>query len=179
MLIILCLCLSAILRVGSQGMAFAKGSTEIFAKDMAPQTCPEPAPPDAGSLLAAIKERQDQLTNKEVAISERLQILNAVEARVAQDLEVLRAAEAQLASTLAIADSAAEKDLARLTEVYERMKPKNAALVFETMEMSFAAGFLSRMKPEFAAGILSEMPAEMAYSVSVVMAGRNARAPVN
>jgi len=33
------------------------------------------------------------------------------------------------------------------------------------------------MRPESAAGILSEMPPNSAYSISVVMAGKNANAP--
>lgn len=165
--------LSAVLRVGSQGMAIAE---EVAAKPEEVLMAPDPTP-DVGSLLASIQERQEQLSRREEELAQRLQLLNSVEERVAQQMVVLQQAEQKLASTLAIADSATENDLARLTTVYEKMKPKNAAEIFQTMEMSFAAGFLSRMKPEAAAGIMSEMPANTAYSVSVVMAGRNANAP--
>lgn len=177
-LILFCFVVSGTLRVGSQGMALAReGTPSTTLTDTLPQECPVAEPPEVGSLLAAINERQDQLAEQGREMAERRLLLNELEARMANQLDALRTAEARLASTLAIADSAAENDIARLTQVYEKMKPKNAALVFESMETSFAAGFLSRMKPEAAAGILSEMPSDQAYSVSVVMAGRNARAP--
>jgi flagellar motility protein MotE (MotC chaperone) len=45
------------------------------------------------------------------------------------------------------------------------------------MSPEFAAGFLGRMQPEAAAAVLSGMSAEAAYAVSILIAGRNARAP--
>ena len=78
---------------------------------------------------------------------------------------------------LALADGAAEKDIQKLTAVYQAMKPKDAAALFETMSPEFAAGFLGRMPPEAAAAILSGMSSEAAYGVSVIVAGRNAAAP--
>ena len=56
-------------------------------------------------------------------------------------------------------------------------KPKDAAALFETMDPSFAAGFLSRMPADAAAGVLAGLSPEAAYTISVVMAGRNANAP--
>jgi len=90
---------------------------------------------------------------------------------------VLEDAENRLADTLALADNAAEKDLERLTSVYENMKPKEAADIFETMDVTFAAGFLSRMRPDAAAGILSNVDKTLAYAISVAMAGRNIGVP--
>ena len=78
---------------------------------------------------------------------------------------------------LAVAEKAAEGDLSRLTSVYEAMKPKDAAALFEAMEPEFAAGFLGRMRPDAAAGIMTGLSPETAYMISVVLAGRNARAP--
>lgn len=174
-IILVCFVISGTLRVGSQGMAIAN-EVDVTHETPAPAPHIEPAP-EVGSLLASIQERQKQLEQREVEVSERFILLAEIEKRVLEQISVLEDAERKLARTLAIADGATETDLSRLTIVYEKMKPTVAAKIFETMEMSFAAGFLSRMKPEAAAGIMSEMPAEFAYSVSVVMAGRNANAP--
>lgn len=174
------LVLSAFLRIGSQGMAIASETAhteEQLAEAMACEPPLDMEMVEFGPLLASITERQEQLSERESKIAARQLILDEVEERIANQMVALRTAEEKLASTLAIADGAAENDLARLTEVYEKMKPRNAAQLFETMETTFAAGFLSRMRPESAAGILSELPPELAYSFSVVMAGRNARAP--
>ncbi|MBL4807490.1 MAG: hypothetical protein JKY31_09385 [Rhodobacteraceae bacterium] len=132
---------------------------------------------DPSVLLSAISTRQDQLAEREAYIDSREQTLKVVELRIEEQLIALRAAEEQLAATLAQADDAAENDVAQLTEVYERMKPGDAAPIFETMDIQFSAGFFARMRPDAAANIMAELPAELAYSISVVMAGRNARAP--
>ncbi|TKA97657.1 hypothetical protein FAZ78_04745, partial [Cereibacter changlensis] len=97
----------------------------------------------------------------------------AIDAKLAE----LAAAEAALSETLARADGASEGDLTRLTSVYETMKPKDAAALFEAMAPEFAAGFIGRMRPDAAAAVLSGMSAEAAYSISVLLAGRNALVP--
>ena len=178
-IILSCLLVSAVIRLGAGGVALAEElATHVEEPPIAPTQFAPPAPePEVGSLLESIRTRQEQLSQREVEITERQLELNLVEQRIAQQLAVLKQAEQKLADTLAIADSAAENDLKQLTSVYEKMKAKNAAEIFGTMEISFAAGFLSRMKPESAAGILSEMPPNAAYSISVVMAGKNANAP--
>ena len=179
LIILSCLLVSAVIRLGTGGVALAEErATHVEETPMAtPPLAPRAPEPEIGSLLESIRTRQEQLTQREIEIAERQHELNVLEQRIAQQLAVLKQAEQKLAETLAIADSAAESDLKQLTEVYEKMKSKNAAEIFGTMEISFAAGFLSRMKPESAAGILSEMPPNTAYSISVVMAGKNANAP--
>ncbi len=133
--------------------------------------------PDMPALLAAIQERERQLAEREAYIDRRQQTLSVAEQRIREQMEALTIAEESLAATLTLADSATEEDVARLTEVYQRMKPAEAAEIFETMDIEFAAGFFSRMRPESSAAIMANLPADLAYSISVVMAGRNARAP--
>jgi hypothetical protein len=88
-----------------------------------------------------------------------------------------REAEERLRGLMTLAEDSAEGDLAQLTSVYENMKPKEAALLFERMSPDFAAGFLGRMRPEAAAAIMSGLPPELGYSISVLLAGRNAARP--
>jgi flagellar motility protein MotE (MotC chaperone) len=57
------------------------------------------------------------------------------------------------------------------------MKPKDAAALFETMEPEFAAGFIARMLPDSAAKVMSGLDPKVAYTISVILAGRNASAP--
>lgn len=134
-------------------------------------------PEDPVPLLAAVKERETLLEARADAIADRARLLEAAEARFRVEADRLERMEAQLAQTLAIAESAADEDVARLASVYEAMNPKNASQIFETMDVTFAAGFLTRMEREAAARILSGLPPDKAYAVSVVMAGRNAGAP--
>jgi flagellar motility protein MotE (MotC chaperone) len=138
-----------------------------------PQSCP--APP--AELAAALSEREARLAAQEAALNDRQSALALAEATIKGRLEELKQAEADLKATLAIADGAAETDVAQLTAVYETMKPKDAAKVFETMEANFAAGFLGRMRPDAAAAIMAGLSPEKAYEISAILAGRNATAP--
>ena len=48
---------------------------------------------------------------------------------------------------------------------------------FEEMTPEFAAGFMARMRPDTAAAVMAGLEPATAYSISVVIAGRNARVP--
>ncbi|MEL7345573.1 MAG: hypothetical protein AAFN59_12055 [Pseudomonadota bacterium] len=134
--------------------------------------------PGVAEALAAILERERRVADREERLDIRVQALALVEEEVEADLERLAQAEASLRDTLTFADSAAESDLARLTSVYENMKPVEASALFSQMSPDFAAGFLGRMRPDAAASIMSGLEPELAYAISVVLAGRNASAPV-
>ena len=136
----------------------------------------EPAP-DMPALLKALQDREAQITEREAYIDRRMQTLAVAEQRIREQMDALTTAESKLSATLTLADNATEEDVARLTEVYQRMKPAEAAAIFQTMDIQFAAGFFSRMRPESSAAIMANLPADLAYSISVVMAGRNAAAP--
>lgn len=128
-------------------------------------------------MLSALETREERLRDRENRMTMRLRALQLADARIEEKLAALKASEAALRATIALADEAAESDLIRLTSVYENMKPKDAAALFETMDPGFAAGFLGRMRPEAAAGIMTGLSPETAYTISVVLAGRNADVP--
>jgi flagellar motility protein MotE (MotC chaperone) len=134
-----------------------------------------PAPPMA--VVEALQLREARLATQEAALADRIAALALTETAVTGRLAELERAEAALSETLARSDGAAEGDLARLTTVYETMKPKDASALFAAMDAEFAAGFLGRMKPEAAAAILAGMQPDAAYAVSVLLAGRNALVP--
>jgi flagellar motility protein MotE (MotC chaperone) len=164
---------SGALRLGSGvGTALANEAVEPDTMDTPAQCTETPA-----ALAAALTAREADLSLREAALKDRTAALALSEAAIEQQLAELIAAEAALAATLAIADQAAERDLANLTTVYETMKPKDAAALFEAMAPEFAAGFLGRMQPQAAAAVMSGLTPETAYQVSLQLAGRNAEAP--
>lgn len=137
-----------------------------------------PSRDDMHTMLQAFRQREARLKERERILEERVYALEIADKAVSEKLEKLIEAETALRSTLELADGAVERDIARLTSVYETMKPKEAATLFEEMAPEFAAGFLSRMRPESAAQIMTGLTPETAYTISVVMAGRNAKAPI-
>ncbi|MDN5786674.1 MotE family protein [Pseudorhodobacter sp.] len=171
---------SGALRLGDGiGIAFALSKSHATSNDAAQSSAALDCPKPPAALAEALTEREQRLSARETALADRLAALSLADQAIEIRLAKLAAAEASLNETLARSDGAAEADLSRLTEVYQAMKPKDAGALFAAMAPEFAAGFLGRMRPESAAAILSAMPAELAYTVSVLLAGRNANVPKN
>ena len=172
-LIILALILAAsgALRLGAGvGEALANATA---ADTTQPLDCPVPP----AAVAAALVGRESQVKSQELALAERMAALALADEAITKRMAELKAAEAELKDTLTLADGAAEKDVARLTAVYEAMRPADAAALFQTMAPEFAAGFLGRMRPEITAAVLAGMKPDRAYSISVLIAGRNALVP--
>ncbi len=132
---------------------------------------------DIGPLLNTLRARESKIEEQETEIAFRMKTLETAKVEVEKRLAALVEAEDKLSATIAKAATAAEDDLSQLTTVYEQMKPKQAAALFEEMDPEFAAGFLGRMRPDSASSILAGMTPTAAYTISVMLAGRNADVP--
>lgn len=176
-LIVLCFVASAALRLHDSGFALAQELGEMANPlEQVADALPGPSA-DTDALLASIREREAQLAAEQARLADRAQTLNVAEAKLAEQLAAFETAQTKLEATLALADSAAERDIERMTIVYEKMDPGNAAKIFERMDVSFAAGILVRMKPEIAAEVLTGMTADAAYAVTLTIASRNSGVP--
>ncbi len=169
---------SGLFRIFDTGRALAADTPELAASAQPmnnPASCPPPMEP--ASMLEAFQEREQQLTSFQAELADREQVLRVAKIAIEDQLAKLIEAEERLAGTLAQADGAAENDITRMTAVYENMKPAKAAQLFEAMDLEFASNFLIRMNPDAAAAILSSIEPQKAYSISVMMASRNAGVP--
>jgi flagellar motility protein MotE (MotC chaperone) len=173
-LIVVCFFASAVLRLSEDGWALAQGlgTATTGASEAA-------APATSDALLDAIRAREAQLDAEEKRLADRRQTLSVAEAKLAEQLAAFEKAQANLEKTLALADEAAERDIARMTTVYENMKPADAAKIFDKMDVKFAAGLLARMRPDVAAQVLTGMTPESAYALTVTIASRNAAVPTD
>ena len=175
--IIALLLASAALRIGSEaGQALARDAPIERPGTPSSESMCDPAP-NLSELMTVFKEREQRIVKQEKDLRNRARALLVTDEEVALKLIELEQAEVRLKEMIAMAETAAEDDLTRLTKVYETMKPKEAAAVFEQMAPEFAAGFVGRMRPESAANVLSGLSPEAAYTISVILAGRNANAP--
>ena len=167
---------SFLMRVGAgigPALAIAEELTQT-PEAVAPEDTSEQ---DISPLLAALQAREARVRERETMIEDRMLALAVAEEEIAKRLSELEAAEQSLTAALATAETANDGDITRLTAVYENMKPADAAGLFEQMDPSFASGFLVRMRPEAAAAIMAGLDPQTAYSVSVIIAGRNANVP--
>jgi flagellar motility protein MotE (MotC chaperone) len=169
-LIVCCFFASAALRMTDHGWALAEGISETAGDESVEGSAGD-------QLLEAIRQRETQLAAEEKRLADRKQTLGVAEAKLAEQLAAFETAQKNLEQTLAMADKAAERDIARMTTVYENMKPADAAQIFETMDVGFAAGLLARMRPDVAAAVLTGMKPESAYAVTLTIASRNAAVP--
>lgn len=171
--------LSGLLRF-YEGAATAAAPEDTEAPTVEAEMPEETAPTmDADGLVAAMAEllaREERVVAAELKLADRRRALEVAETTVDNKIQELLAAEERLLSAMTLSKRAAEDDLARLTTVYENMKPAEATEVFAQMAPEFAAGFLGRMRADAAAQIMSGLDPQMAYSISVILAGRNANA---
>lgn len=172
----LVLATSAGIRLGGVGFAIAKDVEESVTQNGTGEAA-QTQDPDISQILNDLQKRQEGLAERERLLEDRLQALSLAEEQISKQTAALVEAESRLASTIATAKTAASDDLTRLTSLYENMKPKQAVPLFEEMAPDFAAGFLARMKPAAAAQIMAGLQPQTAYAISVVLAGRNSRAP--
>ena len=171
---------SALVRLGAgPGEAIAREVADFDSGDSGLSTAGCRTPEDVTLALAALEEREGRLAEEEAEIAARMALVEEAEAALQTTLAELEAAEADLNATLSVAATAAEDDLAKLTAVYETMKPAEAAALFSQMDADFAAGFLGRMRPEAAAAVMAGLDPQTAYAISIVLAGRNADVPRN
>lgn len=172
---------SALLRLGVQaGPAISRELQQTAEQDLPSEHELAPAFAELDELqpmLAAFQAREEKISSQEAQILDRMKALSIAESALDQKLVELIHVEEKLRATLALADGAAEEDLDQLTGVYEKMKPKSAAVLFEQMNPKFAAGFLARMRPDAAASILAGLTPQTAYAVSLIFAGRNVNVP--
>ena len=172
---------SGLVRLGGIGFAVADDVNELLRGTSVGNgerpACTTEA--DIETVLSALQKRETTLVENETALEARLKTLAVADRELTEKMRALVAAEDQLAATMAVATTAASDDLARLTALYESMKPKQAIPLFETMDPEFAAGFLSRMKPAVGAQIMAGLDPQTAYAISVVFVGRNSEVPTN
>jgi len=158
------------------GMGPAMAFAEARAEEQPIQQEVKPAE-NVDLVLSALNEREQRISERELAIDDRLRALSVAEEELSERLYELQAAEDSLLAALALSETANDDDIARLTVVYENMKPADAVGLFEQMAPEFASGFLVRMQPAAAANIMAGLDPQTAYSVSAIIAGRNANAP--
>lgn len=171
-------CISAFMRLGTNyGQAIAKGVAELGIPKPTEKIIQCEPVEGIGELVSALNKRESRVIVRERELDEMAQSLALAKEQIRLNLTALVQAEDKLSATIAQSESAAEDDLKRLTAVYENMKPKEAATLFEEMNPTFAAGFIGRMRPDAAAPLLAGLSPQTAYSISVILAGRNANPP--
>ncbi len=132
-------------------------------------------------VLQNLGARRGQLDDREKALDTQLQLLAAAEAKVDAKLKAVTAVKAQIQGLIGQADQQQQADVDRLTLVYQKMKPRDAAAVMATLDDKVRIPVAAKMKDSALAAILSQMPTAEAKKLTESLAQRadNAKQALN
>ena len=144
------------------------GSNAVDSKDSASQCL-------TGDVLEVLQTDRAKLDERLSNVKTREQTLATLETKLNAQMTQIEAANNALQERIELMASTANEDIEHLVKMYQVMKPKQAAEIFDSMDPSFAAGFLREMNSERAGMIMANMDSRKSYSISVIMAAKNAK----
>lgn len=123
-------------------------------------------------ILQQLSERRKKLDQREQALDRRESLLKAAEKRLKQDVARLQKLKAEIETLLVDYDKQQDRQLTRLVNIYEKMKPDDAARIFENLDMEVLLKVIDRMNERKTAPILAEMQAKRAQTLTLELAKR-------
>lgn len=122
------------------------------------------------AILGSLTERREEIDKRAQALDMREQLLAAAEKRVNDRITELKALEAKINSQIAANDEANDERLKSVVQMYETMKPKDAARIFGRLDMGVLIDVAKRMNPRKMAVILAAMDPVTAQDLTVELA---------
>ena len=129
-----------------------------------------PTSPAEIAILGSLSERREEIEKRAQALDLREQLLTAAEKRVNDRIAELKAIEAKINSQIASNDKANDERLKSVVQMYETMKPKDAARIFGRLDMGVLIDVAKRMNPRKMAVILAAMDPVTAQDLTVELA---------
>lgn len=155
----------------------AKVEPEKAAPDAPDKAAPPGDPNDISSmsqsevaLLQKLSERREELERQAKTLETRETLLTAAEKRVEERITRLKEIEDSVSALIERFDKQEEERLAKLVQVYESMKPKNAAAIFDQLDMNVLLAVAKRMDEAKMADVLSKMKPDIAKRLTIEMA---------
>jgi len=121
-------------------------------------------------VLQDLSERRRQLDKREADIGQREALLQASEKRFEEKLAELTALRDEIKKLMDAANAKTNADTQRLVDVYEKMKPKDAAGIFDTMNMDVLLPIVAAMKETKLSPIMASMSPEKAKVITAALA---------
>lgn len=122
------------------------------------------------AVLGSLSARREEIDKRAQEFDMREQLLAAAEKRVEARIKELKAIEAKINSQIATNDKATEDRLNGVVQMYETMKPKDAARIFERLDMGVLIDVAKRMSPRKMAAVLAVMDPVAAQDLTVELA---------
>ena len=121
-------------------------------------------------LLQALAERRKKIESRIEGVEKREALLKAAEKRLDKKIDDLAGIKKEIQDLISKLNSDEEEKMRSLVAVYEKMKAKNAAVIFNDMDNMILLNLFARMKVKQTALILSKMKPEKAQEVTALLA---------
>lgn len=123
-------------------------------------------------IIQRLSERRGQLDARDADFSTMLPLMAAAEQKLDERLAELNAVRAELQSMLGQADEREQAEIERLVQVYQAMRPREAAAVFNTLNDQVRLPVAQAMRPRALAAIMAQMPPAAARELTEKLADR-------
>lgn len=124
-------------------------------------------------ILERLASRRAALDLRESELRVREDLLAAAEHRIDQKIDEYEKTRLALLAAQQMQNDAINDDIDALVSAYERMKPKDAAVIFNELETDILIKVASGMRTQALAGVLAEMAPENARLLTRYLAERN------
>jgi flagellar motility protein MotE (MotC chaperone) len=126
-------------------------------------------------VLQSLQARRGQIEDHAKDLDTEVQLLNAAEAKLDAKLQSMNGLKADIQALMGQADQKTQAEVDRLTVVYSKMKPADAAAVMAQLDDKVRLPIAAAMKPAVLSAILGKMGTMDAKALTEKLAHRFAQ----
>lgn len=130
-------------------------------------------------LLQELSVRRKELDAREQGMIQKEGLLKAAEDRIDKRIKEMEAVRSEIEALITKYDEQEEAQFKSLVQIYEKMKPKDAARIFNELDMDVLLQVIRRMKASKTAPVLANMKAQRAKEITSRIAERKEMPKLN
>ena len=158
--------------VPQAGAADANAAAPVMEKGEA--AAPDLGPGDVERrILERLASRRAALDEREQALDTREAVIAAAEKQLTARVGDYERARAELQQLRDEQESQDNEEIKALVSAYERMKAKDAAVIFDALDKDILVPVAAGMRTQALAGVLAEMQPDKARALTRLLADRN------
>lgn len=140
------------------------------ARSASPSGSPAAISPSERALLLDLRKRRKALDARAAALNARASVLAAAEQKLDQRVAELKTLQKRLETIEAARKQRESRAWDGLVNLYQSMKPRDAATIFNDLDMPVLLAVVDRMNARKAAAILADMQPDRAREVTAKLA---------
>lgn len=121
-------------------------------------------------LISQLRQRRENLESRAQQLDIQEQLLASTEKRINDKIVQLQDLEVRIKQHLRLFEEAEQKQLDAIVQVYEKMKPKDAAPRFEALALQTQVDIVTKMKPARVAALMEQMSPQKASILTTELA---------